>query len=170
MSAGAFFGAIGAGLGIAQIVQGVETTKSMEEQARRNRELANKKAQWMQENWDNLAKPAMIRVMELKKEAQQAGFADSGIIGSLGTAFQAQYWLQRNQALELTTQDKAVAQEVYLTKETANIQYQAGMLEARNQMMNSIFSGINSGLNGFSAMSQYNTAGNTGKDLNIKVK
>ena len=55
-------------MGIAQAVQGAEAAKAMEEQARRNRELANKKAQWMQENWDNLAKPAMIRVMELKKE------------------------------------------------------------------------------------------------------
>ena len=47
MSAGAFFGAIGAGLGIAQAVEGAQAAKAMEAQAAKNRELANLKAKWI---------------------------------------------------------------------------------------------------------------------------
>lgn len=140
---GAIIGAVaGVGLGAYQIIEGKKTADKMEEQANQNLQLANKQADWMQQNWSNLAKPALLRQQVLQRDAQEASYADAGVISNLGTALVARYYTMRDQNLDLMTKENMVNQEAEITRKQGLMQYQSGMLQARSTEMNAIFSGI----------------------------
>lgn len=136
--------AIGAGLGITQSIFGAKASDQMAKQAKRNRELAYKQADWMEQNWNELAKPAMIRQQILERNAQEGQFADSGVLTNMGSALVARYYTMSNQNLELTTKQREIEQQAYITREQGNIAYKEGMIQARAQQMSSIFGGISS--------------------------
>lgn len=155
--------AAGLGLGAWQAIEGANSAEAMAEQARRNRELANKQADWMEQNWNELAKPAMVRQQVLERDAQEAALADSGVLANMGSALVARYYTMRNQNLELTTKDREITQQAYITRESGQIAYQQGMIQARVQKMNAIFGGLSTAMSFASMGSQFKIAGNTEK-------
>lgn len=134
--------AAGLGLGIWQGIEGAKAADAMAEQAARNRALANQQADWMTQNWNELAKPAMVRQQVLERDAQEGQLSDSGVLANMGSALVARYYTMRNQNLELTTKDREITQQAYITREQGDIAYQEGMIQSRVQKMNSIFGGI----------------------------
>lgn len=134
--------AAGLGLGAWQAIEGSKAADKMREQAERNRQLAYKQADWMEQNWNELAKPAMVRQQILERDAQESALADSGVLANMGSALVARYYTMRNQNLELTTKQREIEQQAYITREQGEIAYQEGKLQARMQQMNSIFGGI----------------------------
>lgn len=134
--------AAGLGLGIWQGIEGANAADGMAAQAERNRQLANQQADWMTQNWNELAKPAMIRQQVLERDAQEGQLSDSGVLANMGSALVARYYTMKNQNLELTTKDREITQQAYITREQGQIAYQEGMIQSRVQKMNSIFGGL----------------------------
>ena len=157
----------GIGLGAWQAIEGSKAADKMKEQARRNKELANKQADWMEQNWNELAKPAMVRQQVLERDAQESALADSGVLANMGSALVARYYTMRNQNLELTTKQREIEQQAYITREQGNIAYQEGMMQSRVQKMNSIFGGISTATSFANMGAQFNTASNTGTTAQI---
>ena len=132
----------GLGMGAWQAIEGSNAADKMREQAERNRQLAYKQADWMEQNWNELAKPAMVRQQILERDAQESSLADSGVLANMGSALVSRYYTMRNQNLELTTKDREITQQAYITREQGQIAYKEGMIQSRVQKMNSIFGGI----------------------------
>lgn len=147
--------ALGLGLGVWQAAEGIKASRKMKQQAERNRQLAEQQAKWMEDNWNNLAKPAMVRQQVLERDAQQSAFADSGITTNTGSALVARYYQMRNQNLELTTKDNEIKQQAYIIRQQGDIDYQAGMIQARVQRMNAIFGGLSTGMSTANAVNMF---------------
>lgn len=149
----------GLGLGAWQAIEGSKAADKMREQAERNRQLANKQADWMEQNWNELAKPAMVRQQILERDAQESALADSGVLANMGSALVSRYYTMRNQNLELTTKQREIEQQAYITREQGEIAYQEGKLQARMQQMNSIFGGISTATSMASLGNQFKGTG-----------
>lgn len=138
--------ALGLGLGVWEAAERIKASKKGKRQLEINRQFSEQQAKWVEDKWNNLAKPAMVRQQVLERDAQQSAFADSGITTNTGSALVARYYQMRNQNLELTTKDNEIKQQAYITRQQANLDYQAGMIQARVQRMNAIFGGLSTGM------------------------